>query len=493
MNAFKKKSLYATLAGLGALTAAGAAQAVNVNADGLGQVLIYPYYTVRSIGPTPGSPYNSLLSVVNSTASAKAVKVRFIEGKNSREVLDFNLFLSHHDVWTAVVIPAPVVSGTPASNIGAAVFTTDNSCTVPHVGNASSPQAFVNNAYLGDGAGDTLDRTTEGYVEIIEMGTILGGSSTEAGVTHNSGGVPTCGNLGDATVTANIRNPSGGLFGGISLVNVLAGVDVTENAVALDNFRQTGKYDLPGDIKPDLRDVQPPVAVLFDGNVVRSATGFTQSVDAVSALFMMNNIYNEFVLDTVTRSGTDWVLTMPTKRYYYDADGTVNYLFQRNFVTNACDDIALTVWDREEQTPTTPAGFSPPPPPGKAVGLCWEANVLSFQFGSGTSNILGSANSLTRTGMPSQNGWARVTIGPVTSFDGAFAHRLPASTIITTQLAGGSSTSAGNFIGLPIIGFAAQSFTNGTLTNNSGSLIQANYAGAFVHRGTRSVVLTTTP
>ena len=111
MNAFKKKSLYATLAGLGALTAAGAAQAVNVNADGLGQVLIYPYYTVRSIGVAPGAPYNSLLSVVNTTASAKAVKVRFIEGKNSREVLDFNLFLSHNDVWTAVVIPGPERNG----------------------------------------------------------------------------------------------------------------------------------------------------------------------------------------------------------------------------------------------------------------------------------------------------------------------------------------------------------------------------------------------
>ena len=33
----------------------------------------------------------------------KSVKVRFLEGKNSREVLDFNLFLSPFDVWTAAV------------------------------------------------------------------------------------------------------------------------------------------------------------------------------------------------------------------------------------------------------------------------------------------------------------------------------------------------------------------------------------------------------
>ncbi len=48
MNIFKKKSLCAALAGIGALGAVGAAQAVNLNPDGLGQVLIYPYYTTRA-------------------------------------------------------------------------------------------------------------------------------------------------------------------------------------------------------------------------------------------------------------------------------------------------------------------------------------------------------------------------------------------------------------------------------------------------------------
>ena len=103
MNTFKQKSLYAVVAGLSALGATGAAQAVSVNPNGLGQALIYPYYTVRE--PKVGAAYNSLLSVVNSSGSAKAVKVRFLEGKNSREVLDFILYLSAYDVWTAAIIP----------------------------------------------------------------------------------------------------------------------------------------------------------------------------------------------------------------------------------------------------------------------------------------------------------------------------------------------------------------------------------------------------
>ena len=54
MNTFKKKSLHvAVLAGLGALGAAGTANAVHINPDGEGQVLIYPYYTVRSPKVTP--------------------------------------------------------------------------------------------------------------------------------------------------------------------------------------------------------------------------------------------------------------------------------------------------------------------------------------------------------------------------------------------------------------------------------------------------------
>jgi len=63
MNTFNKKSLYAAVAGLSALGVTGAAQAVSVNPDGLGQALVYPYYTVRE--QAAGAPYNSLLSVVN--------------------------------------------------------------------------------------------------------------------------------------------------------------------------------------------------------------------------------------------------------------------------------------------------------------------------------------------------------------------------------------------------------------------------------------------
>src|SRR5210317_2053604 len=114
----RKNLTAAVLAGLaGAAGIVGSAQAVNVNPDGLGQVLIYPYYTVNGGNLT-------LLSVVNTSEDAKAVKVRFLEGKNSREVLDFNLYMSKYDVWTASLRN---VDGTPVMK------TTDTTCTVPYI------------------------------------------------------------------------------------------------------------------------------------------------------------------------------------------------------------------------------------------------------------------------------------------------------------------------------------------------------------------------
>src|SRR5215218_9028712 len=135
-----KRPLFTALAVAGILTASNTAQAVNVSADNRGQVLLYPYYTTRA--DSAGNAYATLLSVINATASAKALRVRFMEGKNSREVLGFNLFLSPFDVWTAAVLP-------DTSNGDAKVGSLDLSCTLPPF--SASPTApfvsFVNFTY----------------------------------------------------------------------------------------------------------------------------------------------------------------------------------------------------------------------------------------------------------------------------------------------------------------------------------------------------------
>ncbi len=487
MNTFKQKSLYAALAGLGALGATGVAQAVSVNPDGLGQALIYPYYTVRDVPVGPvgvaGAPYNSLLSVVNSTGSAKAVKVRFLEGRNSREVLDFNLYLSAKDVWTAAIIP---------TTDGAGIFTADKSCTTPTVSSsATTPSLFVNYAYTGaldDKGGSTLDRTREGYIEIIEMGNVTGVTATA--VTHTPpGGSPPCGSLSGAS--ADTVPGNGGLFGSITLINVLKGEDFAIDPTALENFSVTSLWFAPGSIRPNLADVNPKTSVVTAGSMV-FVTDWTGApvpvnpVDPVSAVLMHNNVFNEFVLDNATKSGTDWVVTFPTKGLYYSGT-TVTKLFQSNFgASGACDDVVITQYDREEKTRQSTTSFSPPPPTFTDA-LCWEANVISFA----AKNVLGSKNvsSIPAADMIGENGW--IGINFLGSSVPAGLHQLVGGASQTVNLATSpptlGTTALTTFHGLPVVGFAAIIFENGTIPGGGVGLIQSNYGGNLDHKTTRSV------
>ena len=56
-------------------------------------------------------------------------------------------------------------------------------------------------------------------------------------------------------------------------------------------------------------------------------------------------------------------------------------------------------------------------------------------------------------------------------------------TAYTAPVAGSTTT----FNGLPVVGFAAITFNNGTLTTGSGALLQSNYGGSFNHKTTRSI------
>jgi hypothetical protein len=79
----------AVIAGIAGVCGIGERNAITLNPDGLGQVLLYPYYTVDGVERSADAD------------RGRVVKVRFLEAYTSREVLDFNLFLSPKDVWTS--------------------------------------------------------------------------------------------------------------------------------------------------------------------------------------------------------------------------------------------------------------------------------------------------------------------------------------------------------------------------------------------------------
>lgn len=142
----------------------GPAPATNANAlefrpGGLGHMLFQPYYSAQATNL-------SMLSITNTdTVNGKAVKVRFRGAANSDDVLDFTLFLSPGDMWSASVRQG--ADGLPTLNLNE-----DTSCTFP-------PKVQLNNqAFKTDRLQQNLtdaqkaEHTREGYVEILNMADI---------------------------------------------------------------------------------------------------------------------------------------------------------------------------------------------------------------------------------------------------------------------------------------------------------------------------------
>lgn len=508
-----KKSSLTTAVVAGIVGAAGlvsVSNAVNINPDGLGQALIYPYYTVNK-----GN--NTLISVVNTTNQTKAVKVRFMEGRNSLEVLDFNLYMSPFDVWTAAVVTGGPEGTSPAAAPAARVFTSDTSCTVPSL--ATDPIdgrpgiAFRNFQYAVGTEKVTgpweLSRTREGHIEMIEMGVLTPGGTLANAAKHNSSGVPAnCGilnaawDIGGGTWTdsagqAQMNPPSGGLFGGAEIVNAANGQNISYNADAIEGFFVSTTANLhtdPGSLAPSLADAQTSpgnaTAIVFaNGTLFQFPfTGTAFGLKAVSAVFMHNEIYNEYSSSTSANlsSESEWVITFPTKRLHITQAQPVRLPFRSAYdrsAGGACEPIAINFWDREERT-TSASGvpFSPPAPGQAAPSLCYEAQVVTFNqsnigdylTGGNRSSIFGSYYARNVSTSTFQNGWARIRLGDqsaTSSTQNFLPLDAPSGTPVITDA----------LVGLPVTGFWASNFAG------TGAGILANYSLVHKHRADRLI------
>jgi len=483
-----------------ALAAAFPAGAVTPGADGLGQALIYPYYTVQSAG---GDAFNTYISVVNHTAQAKALRVRFREGRLGREALSFNLFLSANDVWTGAAVP---------SGDGTRLVTSDASCTEPAFSGSGSGARFLdfrNDAFAGgsdDGAGSGLDRTREGFVEILEMGTLTGASAQFA--THNSAGVPSnCDNLLSDLPT--VAAPAGGLSGTLTLINVANGLDFDANAEALDNLASHAYFRRANDPSADFNATQvDPVSVVTANGLTYRST-WSRGVDAVAATLMRDHAMAEYVLDQSTASLTDIVITMPT-RSLQTTPTTMTAPFTRpgqwaaSCQANGAlgEPLGVTAFTREEQgiTVSGDCGFPECPPATAAGAICAASGVMNVrnnaltQFvGTSTAHtlVLGSAT----LGASGGSTGGVLNVAPNTNFangwldmqaigTGTLVSR--ADSTFVRQSTGEAVTGPHTFRGLPIVGFAVRIFRNGTLTCGAGAC-QGNYGGAFPLKYRRNI------
>lgn len=357
------------------------ATALEVTRAGVGHALVVPYFNAQNGNMT-------VLHVTNTDQkNGKVAKVRFRSASNSDDLLDFQVFLSPGDVWTAAV--------TADANGLAQIVTADNTCTVPAL-TSGVAQPFNNSsarlpAYLTEAQRNALTR--EGYVEIFAVADITnvkawdstGGTTATTNfsplyaATKHSGGVAPCSVAGStarstlnsiaiadyldtaagqsAAAKAGLQTSTGGLMGDWYIINVpqtttfsgaataiiantgagtaparanfmhfaqLGNSLATKNADGANGvtsdplFRTLNVFDAAGAkvttaALPMLNYDAPDLSTPFVG-VASSANTLAQATALLSAL-SVKSITNQYALDASITAKTDWVFSMPARRY----------------------------------------------------------------------------------------------------------------------------------------------------------------------------------
>ena len=485
------------------------ATSLSLSEGGVGSMLLVPYYTVQNGNMT-------VLHVVNTdTLNGKAVKVRFRGAANSDDVMDFQVFMSPGDVWTAAV--------TAGADGIAQVQSADNTCTVPSLG-FNSPKAF-STGRLNPLASDTVkaNGTREGYVEIFNMADIPSDKLYTVGTTNATNSalytaikhvnaVAPCSVAGSAAETtlfnialtnfddevkavqAGFNTPTGGLMGDWYIINVpetttfsgastavradggngrgnfvhFPQIDTGVDAAVINDFTadpllRTDALKTDGDPYSatgvpaltagfyDLPDMSTPYLAADIGNPKAQAAALTSALAVTS-------VTNQYANDESISAKTDWVFSMPTRRYSVAAnykavgsstpanDANTSYRLFSNLVNTVTPEVAATTqdewffaantpvatddsgnicvkadaqrfYDREETTPgaSTPGPVFSPRTPGTvaAVALCGEASVLAFKS-TGNSVLASSVARSTITSGTYTNGWGVVTTNNAT-------------------------------------------------------------------------------
>lgn len=514
MNSKMKKLALAMGVALGGMGVMSSTQAMNLATDGLGQVLIFPYYTVNG-------GWTTLFNVTNTSGNVVAAKVRFHESYNSRDVLDLNVILSPYDVWNMWVAD---------TGDGPAIFTEDKSCTVGQIPAGGQPfddgfNTFGRAAYTGaaaDGGPITFQRMNEGYVEVIMMGTATlapaGTPDQQAlprGAVHSAGpnGTPPgCAALrtafystttGYASLVAQfpgyVGNP---LKGSYNLVNGDMGLTAAGSPTTIANFRTApimtqmlgvsdasliagGGYPISfhepslnsGTTRATITNAAdaPLLGPFFLGAPIPGVTQVTYLLTRQQVINQWSRITNS---SNNWTTESDWVVTFPSKAFYVDNQPTNEYSARFAGRVPAVPSVLISgapapfgeFFDDSTAAPPLFKGKSCKASPiqirdreeylfpgatfspGTTQQLCYEANTMTFNG----SNILDSATSSSVTFNPTfgDSGWMSLNLGN-------------APTLFATP----------NLPGLPVIGFSITRRDTGNGVLNEAFLVDHAYLG----------------
>jgi len=361
-----------------------------VNPGGLGDALIYGYYNAR------GS-YDYLRVINTSLTSGISAKVRFREGDDSNEILDFFICLSAGDQWSAWII-----GDDSPSTVGTLVWYDNDTPTYPdpNVNNDATDNFMLSVPFhysaTGAAAAVSADDTKEGYAEIIAVNAwpdVPGAAKVVKTPDQCRAQLALSGpTLAGFPVQGTVQAPNV-LAGNLYIFDLADGAGTyAYNATAIANFADILlATSLATDNSPRLSDSSPDVNA--------NGTG----IDEINYILTKDTEYFIYDVETSLTGGTTIINTFPTKRTTINlmnlmpaingpfndlaclaGTGEIGTLVGASCVTTIttkseltngrCEKIGVIIYDDAENSPTTTTGFSP----GTTTTLskCNEVNVI---------------------------------------------------------------------------------------------------------------------
>ena len=459
------------------------ANAFELSNGGVGHNLIVPYFTAQGGNMT-------VLHLTNTDVkNGKAVKVRFRGAANSDDILDFQVLLSPGDVWTgAVTAGADGVAQLTTADGTCTVPTLTKGVAQSFDTRRLQGSLSAADKAAGTREGYVEIFNMADIPDLDVYGSPAGKSALFKAIKHVGGVAPCTASVIDTALlktdyveataaAAGFATPTTGLMGDWYIINVAKTTTFSGGATALTavsapgvagrgNFvlfpqlsASVGSPDaftadpalrtvtgnvgttkvVGGAVDPlpanytlpvveaayyDLPDLSTPY--LAPANTPITAAGAAIQAELLTKQLSVKSITNQYANDASITAKTDWVFSMPTRRYSVAMDyraaapvrvftpgilnGGAAFFYTGNTAVDAgkicVNSDGQSFFDREETTKSSGAVFSP----GSVdkTRFCGETSVLSFAD-AGTS-VLGATVARQDTGSSAYvNGWSVIS------------------------------------------------------------------------------------
>ena len=473
--------LNGTLTPTAATLGATNANAFELSNGGVGHNLIVPYFTAQDGNMT-------VLHLTNTDVkNGKAVKVRFRGAANSDDILDFQVLLSPGDVWTgAVTAGADGVAQLTTADGTCTVPTLTKGVAQSFDTRRLQGSLSAADKAAGTREGYVEIFNMADIPDLEVYGAPAGKSALFKAIKHVGGVAPCTASAIDTAVlntahteataaAAGFATPTTGLMGDWYIINVAKTTTFSGGATALTAVSAAGVAgrgnfvlfpQLSASVgSPDAFTADPALRTMTGnasttkdaaGVVGALPTGYTLPVveaayydlpdlstpyltttpitaagaetqaELLTQQLAVTSITNQYANDASITAKTDWVFSMPTRRYSvamdYRADAPVRvftpgilnggaaFFYTGNTAVDAgkicVNSDGQSFFDREETTKSSGAVFSP----GSVdkTRFCGETSVLSFAD-AGTS-VLGATVARQDTGSSAYvNGWSVIS------------------------------------------------------------------------------------